>query len=101
VVCPLLSDLRENVVCPLLFSYVPYYFPIIFLLLFLCPLLFLLCFGTHGEAGSRFAERMLTVTATLRQQGRGVVDYVTSSIEASLRGEHPQSLLPMTAAKVA
>jgi transposase len=60
-----------------------------------------LCFGTHSEAGSRFAERMLTVTATLRQQGRGVVDYVTSSIEASLRGERPQSLLPMTAANVA
>lgn len=60
-----------------------------------------LCFGTHSEAGSRFAERMLTVTATLRQQKRGVVDYVTSSIEASLRDERPQSLLPMTAAKVA
>lgn len=60
-----------------------------------------LCFGTHSEAGSRFAERMLTVTATLRQQGRGVVDYVTSSIEASLRGERPQSLLPMAAAKAA
>jgi hypothetical protein len=44
---------------------------------------------------------MLTVTATLRQQGRGVVDYVTSSIEASLRGERPQSLLPMTATNVA
>jgi transposase len=60
-----------------------------------------LCFGTHSEAGSRFAERMLTVTATLRQQGRGVVDYLTSSIEASLRGERPQSLLPMAAAKAA
>lgn len=59
-----------------------------------------LCFGTHSEAGSRFAERMLTVTATLKQQGRGVVDYVTNSIEASLRGERPQSLLP-TAAKAA
>lgn len=59
-----------------------------------------LCFGTHSEAGSRFAERMLTVTATLRQQGRGVVDYVTNGIEASLRGGRPQSLLP-TAAKAA
>jgi transposase len=60
-----------------------------------------LCFGTHSEAGSRFAERMLTVTATLRQQKRGVVNYVTSSIEASLRGERPQSLLPMATAKAA
>lgn len=60
-----------------------------------------LCFGTHSEAGSRFAERMLTVTATLRQQKRNAVDYVTASIEASLRGEKPQSLLPTTAATVA
>lgn len=60
-----------------------------------------LCFGTHSEAGSRFAERMLTVTATLRQQKRGAVDYVTSGIEASLRGERPQSLLPRMAAKAA
>jgi len=60
-----------------------------------------LCFGTHSEAGSRFAERMLTVTATQRQQGRGVVDYVTSSIEASLRGQRPHSLLPVTAANFA
>ena len=60
-----------------------------------------LCFGAHSEAGSRFAERMLTVTATLRQQGRGVVGYVTNCIETSLRGERPQSLLPMTAAKLA
>lgn len=59
-----------------------------------------LCFGTHSEAGSRFAERMLTMTATLRQQKRGVVDYMTSSIEASLRGEHPQSLLPGTEVRV-
>lgn len=60
-----------------------------------------LCFGTHSEACSRFAERMLTLTLTLRQKGRGVVDSVMRSIEASLRGEHPQSLLPMTASKIA
>ncbi len=53
------------------------------------------CFGTHSEAGSRFAERMLTVTCTLRRQGRNVVDYVTSSVQASLCGETPPSLLPV------
>jgi len=53
-----------------------------------------ICFGTHSEAGSRFVERMLTVTCTLRQQGRNVVDYVTSCVEASLRGDTPPSLLP-------
>lgn len=53
-----------------------------------------ICFGTHSEAGSRFAERMLTVTCTLRQQGRNVVDYVTRCVEARQRGDTPPSLLP-------
>ena len=54
-----------------------------------------LCFGTHSKAGSRFAERMLTVTCTLRRQGRNVVDYVTSAVEARLQGTAPPSLLPL------
>jgi transposase len=52
------------------------------------------CFGTHSEAGSRFVERMLTVTCTLRRQGRNVVDFVTRAVEASLQGKTPPSLLP-------
>jgi transposase len=55
-------------------------------------------FGTHSEAGSRFVERLLTVRATLRQQGRNVVDYVTQAVEASLRGLPAPSLLPPSAA---
>lgn len=51
-------------------------------------------FGTHSKAGSRFVERMLTVTCTLRQQGRNVLDYVTDAVDASMRGKRPQSLLP-------
>jgi transposase len=51
-------------------------------------------FGTHSEAGSRFVERMLTVVATLKQQGRNIVDYVTHASEAALRGQPPASLLP-------
>ena len=35
-------------------------------------------FGTQSETGSRFVERILTVVATLRQQGRDVLDYLTS-----------------------
>jgi transposase len=54
-------------------------------------------FGTHSEAGSRFVERMLTVVATLRQQKRDVMDYVTHASEAALRGERPASLLPTPA----
>ena len=37
-------------------------------------------FGAHSAAGSRFAERMLTVATTLKQQGRNVVDYVTRGL---------------------
>jgi transposase len=52
------------------------------------------CFGTHSAAGSRFAERMLTVAATLRQQDRNLVTYVTQACTASLCGEPAPSLLP-------
>ncbi len=33
--------------------------------------------GTDSVEGSRFVERMLTVVATCRQQGRNVLDYLT------------------------
>ena len=52
-------------------------------------------FGTHSAAGSRFAERMLTVATTLKQQGRNVVDYVAQACVASLHGQPPPSLLPV------
>ena len=39
--------------------------------------------GTDSEAGSRFVERMLTVVATCRQQGRNVLEYLTSCFEAN------------------
>jgi transposase len=55
-------------------------------------------YGSHSEEGSRFVERMLTIRATLRAQGRNVVHYVTQAIEASLRGLPPPSLLPSAAA---
>ena len=53
-----------------------------------------ICFGTHSKDGSLFAERMMTVVCTLKQQGRNVVDYVTNSVDAALRNECPKSLLP-------
>jgi transposase len=51
-------------------------------------------FGSHSPAGSRFAERMLTVAATLKQQRRNVVDYVTLACTAALHGDPAPSLLP-------
>jgi len=53
-------------------------------------------FGTQSAAGSRFVERMMTVVATLKQQRRNVLGYLTAACEASLRGEKAPSLLPQT-----
>jgi transposase len=51
-------------------------------------------FGTHSAAGSRFAERMLTVAATLKAQRRNIVDYVTQACVAALHAHPAPSLLP-------
>jgi transposase len=55
-------------------------------------------FGTHSPEGSRFVEAMMTVVATLRQQHRHVLDYLTAACEAPLHRKAPPSLLPTPAA---
>lgn len=55
--------------------------------------------GTDSVDGSRFVERMLTVVATCRQQGRNVLDYLTTCFEADCRGHALPSLLPVTTAE--
>lgn len=52
------------------------------------------CFGTDSLDGSRFVERLMTVRATLRQQRRNVLEYLTAACEANLHGHQPPSLLP-------
>jgi transposase len=52
------------------------------------------CFGTHSAEGSRFVERILTVTMTLRLQGRSVLDFLTQACIAAAYGHRPPSLLP-------
>lgn len=52
------------------------------------------CFGTHSARGSRFVERILTVTASLRQQGRNVLDFLTRACDASIHHRKAPSLLP-------
>jgi transposase len=52
-------------------------------------------FGTQSADGSRFVEAVMTVVATLKQQHRNALDYLTTACEASLRGEGAPSLLPM------
>jgi len=51
-------------------------------------------FGTQSAEGSRFAERLLTVVTTLRQQERDVLDYLTVACTAALSGQPAPSLLP-------
>lgn len=51
--------------------------------------------GTDSVDGSRFVERMLTVIATCRQQGRNVLDYLTTCFEANGRDQALPSLLPV------
>ena len=54
-------------------------------------------FGTQSAEGSRFVESMMTVVATLKQQQRSVLEYLTAACEAALRGEAAPSLLPASA----
>ncbi len=54
-------------------------------------------FGTRSDAGARFAERLLTVSATCKQHGRSVFAYLTEVCAAAQRGQPVPSLLPVTA----
>ena len=46
-----------------------------------------MCFGTQSEAGSRFAERIMTVIATLKQQQRNVLEYLTEASMLPIGGD--------------
>jgi transposase len=50
-------------------------------------------FGTQSEAGSRFVERTLTTVATLRQQHRNVLEYLTDACDAAARHQPAPSLV--------
>jgi transposase len=51
-------------------------------------------FGSDSAAGSRFAERLLTVVASCRQQGRLLLAFLVAAGEAALHGTAAPSLLP-------
>ena len=51
-------------------------------------------FGTQSANGSRFVEAMMTVVATLKQQHRNVLVYMTDACQAASTGMPAPSLLP-------
>lgn len=51
-------------------------------------------FGTQSESGSRFVERILTVVTSLRQQGRDVLEYLTSACGSLSGGTGSICLVP-------
>jgi len=51
-------------------------------------------FGSDSEAGSRFAERLLTMVASCRQQGRPLLEFLVAAGEAAVHGTTPPALLP-------
>jgi transposase len=56
--------------------------------------------GTDSARGSRFVERMLTVVATCRQQGRSVLEYLSSCFQAARNGHAIPSLLPVAPSQI-
>jgi len=55
-------------------------------------------FGTQSDDGSRFVERIMTVAASCKQQGRGLLDFLVAAITAARFGLPPPSLLPTASA---
>ena len=51
-------------------------------------------FGTQSAQGSQFVEGMMTVVATLKQQHRNVLAYMTAVCQAAYTGIPAPSLLP-------
>jgi len=55
-------------------------------------------FGTQSDAGSRFVERIMTVAASCKQQGRSLLDFLVAATTAARLGLPPPSLLPAPSA---
>jgi len=51
-------------------------------------------FGAQSHSGSLFVARMLTVTASLKAQGRNILDFLSEACLSARTGKAPPSLLP-------
>jgi transposase len=54
-------------------------------------------YGTDSERGSRFVERILTVVASCRSQGRSVLEFLTCAVDPRRAGAQKLTLLPAAA----
>jgi len=53
-----------------------------------------LSFGTQSDSGSRYLERILTVSETSRLQNRNASEYLVESMQFRFAGGVPPSLRP-------
>lgn len=53
-----------------------------------------LSFGTQSAMGSRYLERLLSVSETCRQQSRSAYQYLIEAVQAQFTGQPAPSLLP-------
>lgn len=58
-----------------------------------------LSFGTQSASGSRYLERMLSVSETCRLQNRNAYEYLIAAMQAKFAGQPAPSLLPPNQAK--
>ena len=50
-------------------------------------------FGTQSQAGTLYMERIMTVVATCKLQGRNILNYLTTAVKSYVRKINPPSLL--------
>ena len=51
-------------------------------------------FGTQSQRGARYAERMLSICATCRLQGRSIIDYIRKACDAHINEKPVPTLRP-------
>lgn len=51
-------------------------------------------FGAQAHSGSQFVARLMTVTTSLKAQGRNILDFLTQACLAARTGQQPPSLIP-------
>ncbi len=53
-------------------------------------------FGSHSKDGSRFVSRFLTISRSLRLQGRDVMEFLVNALDAHANARSPPEIVPAT-----